>query len=514
MHVRQMRFGLIAVELGWISEYQLAQARKLWKSQNRHSLAEIIEASGWITSEQGARIRQLLMQEPAALVNASTKTVTASVDDGPSNSAGAPNGSRNGAAPPGDRLPAAVPPLDAGDDQDYMVGSDTDSRIEYDGESSWRPAIPEGSRYQLGRLYAEGGLSRVWIAHDSNLNRKVALKQMRRELVDNRKALRRFRNEAQIAGQLNHPNIVSVYEFCCDERRAVYYYTMRLVHGKTLRNACDEYHRGLAAGNERHLEMTRLLQVFISVCQAIAYANTRGVIHRDIKPENVVLGKFGEVVVLDWGLAKTIDVSLDGESSDSAARKIVVESNFLSEQTVAGVVLGTPAYMAPEQARPELAPVDERTDVYGLGSTLYVILTGRAPHKAGSVKETLEQVASVPLRRPREVQRNVPPALDAICAKATAFRASDRYATAAEIALDVQRYLADEPTSVYNDPQMTQARRWIERNRITFLIGMSILPIITLLLLIWNISLQRQLREAGPNQIETIAASPQVGLDK
>jgi serine/threonine protein kinase len=240
-----------------------------------------------------------------------------------------------------------------------------------------------------------------------------------------------------------------------------------------------------------------LLQVFVSVCQAIAYANARGVIHRDVKPENVILGKYGEVVLLDWGLAKTIGAGKNREfDDDGSTRKVFLDQNQSTEQTAAGVVLGTPAYMAPEQACPSLNDVDERTDVYGLGSTLYVILTGRTPHKAASVQETLEQVGTIPVRRAREINRSVPPALDAICAKATAFRPEDRYANAEELALDVQRYLADEPIEVYRDRMVTRMRRWMERNRLTFFIVASILPMFTLLLLAWCVYLQSRLSDA------------------
>ncbi len=508
MHEHQLRFGLIAVKLGWISDVQLEQARTTWMAQRQQSLAEIIEGLGWISAPQVARIRHLLVRDFAENPNSDRVASGAAGDAELIEIEGKARVSKT------ERTTTTMTGTDECnlDDSAADFDFDFDSRLDGDGEdhgeieheSSWRPAIPADSRYQLGRLYAEGGLSRVWIAHDSNLHRKVALKQIRIEHSENPKACRRFRNEAQITGQLEHPNIVPVYEFCPAGEKSAHYYTMRLVKGKTLRKACDEFHASLSAGIHRHLDRVRLLQAFVSVCQAIAYANSRGVIHRDIKPENIVLGKFGEVVVLDWGLAKTIGPAEEADDShDSTSQNVILANNHSSEQTAEGVVLGTPAYMAPEQARPELGSVDDRTDVNGLGSTLFVILTGVPPHQGKSVKATLEHVATLPVRRARDVSRFVPLALDAICAKATAFHPRDRYANAADIASDVQRYLADEPISVYEDTSLTKARRWIERNRVKFLIGMSILPMITLALAVWCLLLQWQLGELVTKRLGT-----------
>ena len=163
------------------------------------------------------------------------------------------------------------------------------------------PAAEHRSRYSLTRLHAEGGLGKVWVAHDSDLNRDVALKEINPEQAMHPEAWRRFLKEAQITGQLEHPGIVPVYELARRPEDDQPFYTMRFVHGRTLRQAIAGHHARRAGGQAEPLDSLRLLRAFVGICQALAYAHPRGVIHRDLKPDNVVLGGFGEVVVLDWG---------------------------------------------------------------------------------------------------------------------------------------------------------------------------------------------------------------------
>ena len=170
------------------------------------------------------------------------------------------------------------------------------------------PAAQRDSlRYTLTRLHAEGGLGKIWVAHDTDLNRDVAFKEIKATTSVNPESWHRFLKEAQITGQLEHPNIVPVYELARRKEDDQPFYTMRFVRGQTLRDAIAEFHRRRAGKPAERLELQRqLLEPFIKVCQAVGYAHSRGVIHRDLKPENVVLGGHGEVVVLDWGLAKVV----------------------------------------------------------------------------------------------------------------------------------------------------------------------------------------------------------------
>jgi serine/threonine protein kinase len=183
------------------------------------------------------------------------------------------------------------------------------------------PAQRDSLRYTLTRLHAEGGLGKIWIAHDTDLNRDVALKEIKSSTVPNPESWGRFLKEAQITGQLEHPNIVPVYELARRKEDDQPFYTMRFLRGQTLRDAIAEFHRRRAGKPAHRLELQRqLLEPFVKVCQAVGYAHSRGVIHRDLKPENVVLGGHGEVVVLDWGLAKVVGQPDDAQSKVTEPR--------------------------------------------------------------------------------------------------------------------------------------------------------------------------------------------------
>jgi serine/threonine-protein kinase len=328
------------------------------------------------------------------------------------------------------------------------------------------PALRE--RYTRLRLYAEGGLGRVFVARDQDLQREVALKEVRPGLADNPHVRQRFLREAQVTGQLEHPNIVPVYELVCRTTGEEPFYVMRLVRGQTLDGAIEAYQQRRAAHKDDPLELRRLLAAFSTVCQALGYAHSRGVLHRDLKPENIVLGDFGEVVVLDWGLAR-----VRGEPSPGEDQPGPIAAPAGTGHTEAGSLLGTPSYMAPEQALVRLDLVDERTDIYGLGGILFTILTGQAPHADACDSHTLAERAQGPSPRTRALNPAAPPALDAICAQAMAVDRAERYPSAAALAEDVQRYLADEPVSAWREPRLTRAARWMRRHRTGVLAGIA-----------------------------------------
>ncbi|HEX4128664.1 MAG TPA: serine/threonine-protein kinase [Pirellulales bacterium] len=347
------------------------------------------------------------------------------------------------------------------------------------------PAGTRSPRYTVGRLHAQGGLGQVWVAHDRDLHRDVALKQLQPRWADHGDARQRFLKEAQITGQLEHPNIVPVYELGHTTDDGTPFYTMRFVRGRTLSAAIVEYHQHCRAGVANPLERQNLLQTFIAVGNALAYAHARGVVHRDLKPENVVLGEFGEVLVLDWGLAKV------REEPDVLA-EVTVGDEAAQQMTQAGHVLGTPAYMAPEQARGRIDQIDARTDIYGLGSILFELLTDRPPHQGATTQEVLESILSGPMPRARAAEPTVPPALDAICAHSMAPERSDRYPSAAELVGDVQRWLADEPISVYREPLPARMARWVRKHRSSALAAAAALVLITVVSVVALIVVRQQ----------------------
>lgn len=342
-------------------------------------------------------------------------------------------------------------------------------------------------RYTLHRVYGKGGLGQVWMAQDRTLNRRVALKELkpgRVKHVDSpatRGILRRFLREAQITGQLQHPNIVPVYDV---ERRdgGLPFYTMKLVEGQTFAKAITDYHERRKAGHDDPVEFARLLQAFVGVCQAVAYANANGVVHRDLKPQNVVLGGFGEVIVLDWGEAKLVrptnstgGVAVTEQAVEASppekTQLVAVTAEAADLEKTCGLV-GTPAYLSPEQAEQRIDDVDQRTDVYGLGTILFHVVAGISPHGSRpgekpelDLRKLIDRIITEPTPRLRQFDASASAALDAVCAKAMAKSQAERYVSATELAKDVQRFLADEPVSVLREPLSVRVARWMKRHR-------------------------------------------------
>src|SRR5262245_36575696 len=242
----------------------------------------------------------------------------------------------------------------------------------------------------------------IWLDRDERLDRVVAMKELQARWQDSEQMRQRFLAEAKVTARLEHPGVVPVYDLVEREGEPPSY-AMRLVRGRTLAEAVRQYHQraGKQAGT---LELRELLGCFVQVCQTLAYAHSRGVIHRDLKPANVILGPYGEVLVLDWGIAKVL-----GDAEANPAESVIPQPQGVD--TTQGAV-GTYAYMAPEQAEGRTTLVDRRSDVFGLGAVLYEILTGRAPYAGAGL---LEQARTCRPAPPRSVKRSAPAALEAVC---------------------------------------------------------------------------------------------------
>jgi serine/threonine-protein kinase len=332
----------------------------------------------------------------------------------------------------------------------------------------------DGQRFRILRPHAKGGLGAVSVALDSELHREVALKQILDEQADDPESRKRFLLEAEITGGLEHPGIVPVYGlgWYPDGRP---YYAMRLIRGESFKEVIDAFHADDSLSRDpgrRSLELRKLLRRFLDVCNAIDYAHSRGVLHRDIKPRNIVIGKHGETLVVDWGLAKAVGRSETDPAADE--RTLVPAFRTGVAETLPGSALGTPAYMSPEQAGGYLDRLGPRSDVYGLGATLYCLLTGKPPFAGEDVGLVLRQVQAGGFRPPRAIDPSVDRTLDRVCLKAMALDPSDRYGSALGLADDIERWMADEPVSAYAEPWHRRFSRWFRRHRTRALSGAAV----------------------------------------
>ncbi len=332
------------------------------------------------------------------------------------------------------------------------------------GDIDVPPTVVATTTIAVNRRLGRGGIGDVYTASDRATGRSLAVKFLNDWALEQESCREAFAFEALVTSQLEHPNIVPVYVTGATPDGKPFY-AMRLIPGRTLAAAIAEFHdrrRGGDSAEERSARYTELLGQFALACKAIAYAHDRGVIHRDIKPANIMLGKFGEVVVLDWGLAARID--RDDKARSSGEQSIVMPTLAVDSTPAAKRgVSGTPAYMSPEQ-HDGGRHVAAASDVYGLGATLYHLLAGQPPF-AGDVAEIREKVLAGEVQPPARVKRGVSRAIESICLKAMARDPVDRYETPLELAHDVEHYLADLPVTAYREPLPRRLARWSRRHR-------------------------------------------------
>ena len=336
----------------------------------------------------------------------------------------------------------------------------SDKALERLRESPDTPDLA-GTRYRLVERVARGGMGVVYAAHDELLERRVALKVL--DAPDPSGGLAsRLNREARVLARLEHPGIVPVHDVgtLADGR---VFYTMKFVEGQRL----DKHIEAVASLQDR-------LRLFLRICDSVAFAHARGVLHRDLKPANVMVGAFGEVLVMDWGLAKIFRDAADLDNATDDPEATVLQapgaSKMEPDQTKAtavtdhGTILGTPGYMSPEQARGDITHLDERSDIYSLGAVL--------------------QFLSTPATRPSsQIRLRRDKALEAICAKATAAEPGGRYTSVTELAADVSRYLDGLPVLARKETILDRALRFYRRYSVAILLMAAYLVMRILLLL-------------------------------
>ncbi len=445
---RNLLLGVLALQLGFIGQEDLVAAVRTWAGEKARPLGDVLLELGALDAEG----RDLLV----ALVRKRLER---------------PSGGASPLLASTVRDPRSVQ-VELRGIEDPEVGQAVARLMTPGTEDSvnrgltvqpWPGPLPGGGRFRKERFHARGGQGEVWVARDEELGREVALKGLRPQHADDPIYRARFLREARLTGRLQHPNIVPVYGLDADaDGRPVY--GMRFVEGQSLGEALEDYHRGRAARDPSAdaLAFRKLLGRFVAACRAVAYAHSRGVLHRDLKPGNILLGEFDETLVVDWGLAKQTDQPADDGADEASG---LVTGEIEAGLTRQGKALGTPAFMSPEQAAGRFNDVGSASDVYSLGATLYSVLTSRPPFEHSDQRVVLFQVQTGTFARPRELNPRVPRALEAVCLKAMAFRREDRYRTAAELADDVERWLADHPVSAWREPASVRGRRWVARHR-------------------------------------------------
>jgi len=362
-------------------------------------------------------------------------------------------------------------------------------------------------KYMMAGEVGRGGMGVILNAYDTDIRREVAMKVITGRKSESREFLERFVEEAQVQGQLEHPNICPVHELGVDGDGRIYF-TMKMVKGSSLaeiiKQAQEETQEARESGRTAgQRSLTDTLHIFLKICDGIAYAHSKGVIHRDLKPDNIMVGDFGEVYVMDWGLAKII-------GRDDVIRDHLVITDRSEDtkemKTMSGSVVGTPSYMPPEQSRGVVEEMDERSDIYSLGAVLYELVSLKRPFTGRNPWEILEKALEEKPPAPSQLspELTIPPELDSMVLKCLKKQKSDRYQSIQELKHDIELFLSGRPIGAMEYNLWQVFRKWVERNRVLAASVITVLLVIVAAALISFFNVRQEMERAVKAEQEAI----------
>lgn len=461
---RNVLFGVLAWQLGVVERETLMSAMYTWMTDKSRSLPDVLAAAGELSADDRRWVNEAVDRQLKKNDSDPAKTLANlnSVDDVCRKLREIAEGR------------ATAETIAAPEQVDNVAKTRVPRHTVHDGKAGGDDfevagdAAPRSERFRIVRPLARGGLGEVFVAVDEELKREVALKQILSRHADSKTSRARFLLEAEVTGCLEHPGVVPVYGLGVqDDGRP--YYAMRFIRGESLEDAIRKFHEAnrdpLRDSGQRTVELRNLLTRFVAVCNTIEYAHSRGIVHRDLKPENIMLGPYGETLVVDWGLGRQMERQAGDLDEPAVSGDLGPANPSVERPTMMGSVVGTPQFMSPEQASGRLDLIRAASDVYSLGATLYALLTDQPPFVSADVRKVLRDVQTGKFPSPRQIRRDTPRGLEAICLKAMALRPEDRYSSAHLLADDIEHWLADEPVAALSETPVERAQRWMRRHR-------------------------------------------------
>lgn len=459
---RNVLFGVLAWQLGVVERETLMTAMYTWMTDKSQSLPDVLAVAGNLSADDRRWVDEAVERQLKKHDRDPAKTLAnlSSIED-------VCRELRNIAD--GDRTAATIA---ASDQIDPLAKTIAPHGTVHEGGNHGDFEVappPRSERFRIVRPLARGGLGEVFVAVDEELKREVALKQILARQADSKTSRARFLLEAEVTGCLEHPGVVPVYGLGTQQDGRPYY-AMRFIRGESLEDGIRRFHEAdrdpLRDGGQRTVELRNLLTRFVAVCNTIEYAHSRGIVHRDLKPENIMLGPYGETLVVDWGLGRQMEQQAgDLDASAETGETAGPATPSVERPTMMGSVVGTPQFMSPEQASGRLDLIRGPSDVYSLGATMYALLTDQPPFVSSDVRKVLRDVQAGNFPAPRQIRRDIPRGLEAICLKAMELRPEDRYSSARNLADDIEHWLADEPVAALSETPIERAQRWMRRHK-------------------------------------------------